>query len=129
MRECLSSPPASKRRKRSRWWSRKEQEKGGPAGVNGCNRGTSVEVGQGVSMMTGGLTEETRSQRSEGNLHDVKGRRAGGASRLCDKTGCREPSSRRSGDTGGADKLCGVPAIGRPLHLLLRTVSNNYVTG
>lgn len=54
--------------------------KGGPAGVNGCNRGTSVsvEVGQGVSMLTEGLTEETRSQRSEGNLHDVKRRRAGG---------------------------------------------------
>lgn len=69
-------------RKRSEWWRRKEQRReGGPAGVNGCNRGTSVsvEVGQGVSMLTERLAEEPRSQRSEGNLHDVKRRRAGGA--------------------------------------------------
>lgn len=59
--------------------------KGGLAGVNDCNRGTSVsvEVGQGVNLLTEGLTEKTRSQRSQGNLHDVKRRMFRRSARNC----------------------------------------------
>lgn len=74
-------------------------------------------------------------RRSEGNLHDVKRGGQVERSQPCDKTlvpGCWEARGkrfRRSGETQRDDKLRGVPTIRRPLHFLLRTVSDNRVTG